>query len=64
MGIDNARFRRPVVPGHRLQLEIEVLRHKGAVWKQKGTATVDGQTVAEGEFLATMVDREHTAGGK
>jgi 3-hydroxyacyl-[acyl-carrier-protein] dehydratase len=64
MGIDNARFRRPVVPGDRLQLEIEVLRHKGAVWKQKGTATVDGQMVAEGEFLATMVDREHTAGGK
>jgi 3-hydroxyacyl-[acyl-carrier-protein] dehydratase len=57
MGIDNARFRRPVVPGDRLQLDIEVIRHKGSVWKQKGTASVDGQKVAEGEFLATVVDR-------
>ena len=58
MGIDNARFRKPVVPGDRLQLGIEVIRHKGAVWKTKGTATVDGVKVAEGEFLATVVDKD------
>ncbi len=57
MGIDGARFRKPVVPGDRLQLEIEVIRHKGAIWKQKGIATVDGVKVAEGEFLATVVDK-------
>ncbi|MCI0569568.1 MAG: 3-hydroxyacyl-ACP dehydratase FabZ [Myxococcaceae bacterium] len=55
MSIDGAKFRRPVVPGDRLTLEVEVLRHKGDVWKTKGTASVDGQKVAEGEFLATVV---------
>lgn len=58
MGVDGARFRKPVLPGDRLQLEIEVLRHKGAVWKTKGLATVDGARVAEGEFLATVVDKD------
>ncbi len=57
MAIDGAKFRRPVVPGDRLQLEVEVLKHKGPIWKQKGTAVVDGQKVAEGEFLATIVDK-------
>jgi len=58
MGVDGARFRKPVVPGDRLQLNIEVIRHKGAIWKTKGTATVDGVKVAEGEFLATVVDKD------
>jgi 3-hydroxyacyl-[acyl-carrier-protein] dehydratase len=58
MGVDGARFRKPVVPGDRLQLNVEVLRHKGAVWKTKGTATVEGTRVAEGEFLATVVDKD------
>jgi 3-hydroxyacyl-[acyl-carrier-protein] dehydratase len=57
MAIDGAKFRKPVVPGDRLQLQVEVVRHKGAVWKQKGEATVDGALVAEGEFLATVVDK-------
>jgi len=63
MGVDGARFRKPVVPGDRLQLNIEVIRHKGAIWKTKGTATVDGVKVAEGEFLATVVDKNKGAGG-
>ncbi|MCE9672967.1 3-hydroxyacyl-ACP dehydratase FabZ [Myxococcus stipitatus] len=61
MGVDGARFRKPVLPGDRLQLGIEVLRHKGSVWKTKGTATVDGVKVAEGEFLATVVDKDADA---
>ena len=61
MGIDGARFRRPVVPGDRLELEVEVVKHKGAVWKQKGTARVDGQVVAEAEFLAMLADPEGPA---
>ncbi|AEI68196.1 3-hydroxyacyl-ACP dehydratase FabZ [Corallococcus macrosporus] len=61
MGVDGARFRKPVLPGDRLQLEIEVVRHKGAVWKTKGLATVDGARVAEGEFLATVVDKDANA---
>ncbi|NRD61055.1 3-hydroxyacyl-ACP dehydratase FabZ [Corallococcus exiguus] len=61
MGVDNARFRKPVVPGDRLQLDIEVIRHKGAIWKTKGVASVDGARVAEGEFLATVVDKNKAA---
>jgi len=61
MAIDGAKFRRPTVPGDRLDLEVEVLRFKGAILKTKGVAKVDGQVVAEGEFLATVVDRS-TAG--
>lgn len=57
MGVDGARFRKPVLPGDRLHLVIEVVRHKGSVWKTKGTASVDGVRVAEGEFLATVVDK-------
>jgi 3-hydroxyacyl-[acyl-carrier-protein] dehydratase len=56
MGIDGARFRRPVVPGDRLELHVEITKQKGAVWKEKGTAIVDGQTAAEAEFMAMLVD--------
>jgi 3-hydroxyacyl-[acyl-carrier-protein] dehydratase len=58
MGIDEARFRKPVVPGDRLELEVVVTRQKGSVWKQRGTARVDGQIVAEAEFMAMLADRE------
>jgi 3-hydroxyacyl-[acyl-carrier-protein] dehydratase len=61
MAVDNAKFRKPVVPGDRLQLSVEVLKHKGSIWKQKGTATVEGVKVAEGEFLATVVDKNDMA---
>lgn len=61
MGVDGARFRKPVVPGDRLQLTVEVTKHKGAIWKQQGTATVDGVKVAEAEFLATVVDKNAAA---
>jgi 3-hydroxyacyl-[acyl-carrier-protein] dehydratase len=57
MAIDGAKFRKPVVPGDQLVLTCEVLRNKGDIWKQRGTATVDGAVVAEGEFLATIVTR-------
>lgn len=58
MGIDGARFRRPVVPGDRLELHVEVTKRKGAVWRQKGVAIVDGAPVAEAEFLAMLADRD------
>ncbi|HZZ86639.1 MAG TPA: 3-hydroxyacyl-ACP dehydratase FabZ [Anaeromyxobacteraceae bacterium] len=58
MGIDGARFRKPVVPGDRLELTIEVTRAKGAVWKEKGTARVDGEVVAEAEFMAMLADKD------
>ena len=58
MAIDAAKFRRPTVPGDRLELEVEVLRFKGAIMKTRGLAKVDGEVVAEGEFLATVVDKD------
>jgi 3-hydroxyacyl-[acyl-carrier-protein] dehydratase len=61
MGIDGARFRKPVVPGDRLELRIEVVKQKGAVWKQVGKALVDGQVVAEAEFMAMLADRDRGA---
>ena len=54
MAIDGARFRKPVVPGDRLELHVAVLRNKGSVLKVKGEAKVDGQVVAEGELMAML----------
>jgi 3-hydroxyacyl-[acyl-carrier-protein] dehydratase len=58
MGIDGARFRRPVVPGDRLELHVEVTKQKASVWKERATAIVDGHTVAEAEFMAMLADAE------
>jgi 3-hydroxyacyl-[acyl-carrier-protein] dehydratase len=56
MAIDGARFRKPVVPGDRLELHCTMLKNKGAVIKVRGEAKVDGQVVAEGEFMAMLAD--------
>jgi 3-hydroxyacyl-[acyl-carrier-protein] dehydratase len=57
LGIDKAKFRRPVTPGDRLDLEVSVLHHRTNVWKLKGEAFVDGTLCAQGELLASVVDR-------
>lgn len=57
MAIDKAKFRRPVRPGDRLDLEVQPLRTGAKVWKLKGAARIDGQLVAEAEFMATIVPR-------
>ncbi|MFT3838502.1 MAG: 3-hydroxyacyl-ACP dehydratase FabZ [Myxococcaceae bacterium] len=57
MTIDGAKFRKPVVPGDQLKLNITVLRYKGTLFKVLGEAMVDGQVAAEAEFLATIMDR-------
>jgi UDP-N-acetylglucosamine acyltransferase len=56
-GIDNVRFRRPVVPGDQLRLEVETLWLRGPLGKSKGKATVDGEIVCEGDFMFSLVDR-------
>jgi 3-hydroxyacyl-[acyl-carrier-protein] dehydratase len=58
MAIDGARFRKPVVPGDRLELHCEMLRSKASLMKTKGEAKVDGQVVAEGEFMAMLAGGE------
>ncbi len=54
LGIDNVRFRKPVTPGDQLRLEIEITKHRQAIWGFKGKALVDGKLVAEAELLAMM----------
>lgn len=56
MGIDKARFRKPVVPGDQLRLELTVLKLKSRVAKMRGEAFVDDGLVAEAEFMSTLVD--------
>ena len=57
MGIDGAKFRRPVVPGDQLKFRLTLLSVKRRTMKMRGEAFVDGQLVAEAELLATVVDR-------
>lgn len=56
-GIENARFRRPVVPGDTLVLEVIALRTGRKVQKMRGIATVDGNVTAETEILCVIADR-------
>lgn len=56
-GIDNAKFRRPVVPGDQLRLELTVLRLRPRYIRLRGEAYVDGQLVAEAEISSSLVDR-------
>lgn len=57
-GIDKARFRRPVVPGDTLFLEVVALRIGSKVQKMQGVARVDGQITAEAEIMCILGDRE------
>jgi len=57
MAIDKARFRKPVVPGDVLSLEVTPLRKGGAIWKLRGEAKVDGTLVAEAELMASIQPR-------
>jgi len=52
MSIEKAKFRKPVVPGDQLRLEVEAIQSRGNVWKFKGEAKVDGKLVCEAEFMA------------
>lgn len=54
-GIDKVRFRKPVVPGDQLIYEMEVIKHKGKIWKMAGKAKVEDEVVAEAEFMAAFV---------
>ncbi|HTW22207.1 MAG TPA: 3-hydroxyacyl-ACP dehydratase FabZ [Candidatus Baltobacteraceae bacterium] len=58
VAIDNARFRRPVVPGDQLRIEMNVLAWRGGFCKLEGRATVKGELAAEATLMAKMVDFE------
>ena len=57
VGIDKAKFRKPVLPGDVLMLELELLKVRRGIYNFKGTATVDGKLVAEAELKATFADK-------
>jgi 3-hydroxyacyl-[acyl-carrier-protein] dehydratase len=56
MSVDNARFRRPVVPGDSMRVHVTKQRNRGNVWKFVGEAKVDGRLVAEATYAAMILD--------
>ncbi len=57
MTIESAKFRRPVVPGDQLRIEVIKVRSRGNVWKFRAVARVDGASVAEATYAAMIMDR-------
>jgi 3-hydroxyacyl-[acyl-carrier-protein] dehydratase len=57
-GIEKARFRKPVVPGDQLDMEVAVLRNRGPLWKMRAEARVDGEVAVEAELSAMEVTEE------
>ncbi|VAV85048.1 3-hydroxyacyl-[acyl-carrier-protein] dehydratase, FabZ form [hydrothermal vent metagenome] len=57
MGIDRAKFRRPVVPGDTLRIKLEVTKTRGKIWKFHGQALIDEKVAAEADLMATIVDQ-------
>ncbi len=53
-GMDGVRFRRPVRPGDRLDMELRLLKRKRLIWKMEGVATVDGETAVEAVLMAAI----------
>jgi 3-hydroxyacyl-[acyl-carrier-protein] dehydratase len=54
LGMDNVKFRKPVIPGDQLRLELEITRHRQSIWGFKGKAFVDEKLVAEADLLAML----------
>ena len=58
VAIDDARFRRPVLPGEQLRIEVKVITWRGNFCKLEGKATVNGELAAEATLMCKMVDRD------
>jgi 3-hydroxyacyl-[acyl-carrier-protein] dehydratase len=58
VAVDDARFRRPVVPGEQLRLEVTVVSWRATFCKLRGVATVNGELAAEATLMCKMIDRE------
>ena len=54
MGVDKARFRRPVVPGDQLRIAVRTIQRRPPVWRFEGIATVDGKRATEAQFSAML----------
>ena len=62
VAVDDARFRRPVVPGDQLRLEVDVISWRATFCKLRGRASVDGVLAAEATLMCKMVDRDSVDG--
>ena len=58
LGMDNVRFRKPVIPGDQLRFELEVTKHRHSIWGFRGKAFVDGKLAAEADLLAMLGDEK------
>ena len=58
VGIDNTKFRKPVVPGDQLRMELEVIGCRRGIYTFSGKAYVDGKLVTESELRATFADKQ------
>ena len=59
MSVEKARFRSPVIPDCKLELNIEAVRSHGRVWKYKGEAFVNGKRMADAQWTATIVEKNN-----
>jgi 3-hydroxyacyl-[acyl-carrier-protein] dehydratase len=58
LGLEGVKFRRPVVPGDRMELEVKLEQRRSNIWRGNATAMVDGNLCAQAEILAALTDRE------
>jgi 3-hydroxyacyl-[acyl-carrier-protein] dehydratase len=58
MSIEKVKFRKPVIPGDQLRIEVKVLQQRGNVWKFSGHAFVEDKIASEAEFTAMVTDKE------
>ena len=63
VAVENARFRRPVVPGDVLRMEMKVIKRKATVAKMAGVATVNGAIAAEVEVMCKLADKDEAGAG-
>jgi beta-hydroxyacyl-ACP dehydratase FabZ len=61
-GVDNAKFRKPVVPGDQLRFEVEVVKKRAPFWKMQGKAFVDTELVCEAEVTAMVTEEKADKG--
>ena len=59
LGIEKAKFRKPVVPGDQLRFEIEVIHERMPIWKVSAKAFVDGKVVCESELTAMVTEKKN-----
>ncbi len=60
MGIDKARFRKPILPGYTIFLKVELIKKKQFVWVFAGRAEVEGKLCAEAELMATFIPKNNS----